>query len=186
MKIVFGGLALVALVSAAGDYVWYEIGVEHRMSAGIIHGAILLAAVGAVIGAAAGRLLAGLPLGAIAGVAGALVYYGIVSSTGRGSGIVAMVIGWAVVWLVLAILDGRFLRSAAPRGWPEIVVRGLLAAALGGVSFYLMVDTLWGRPPAGGRNYLIQFGAWLIAWAPGILALVLGGSSKLTAPRPLR
>jgi len=167
------GLLIVAAVSTVGDYVWYEIGVEHRVVAGVIHGAILLAAVGGVIGAAAGRIVAGIPMGAAAGVGGALIYYGIVSAGGRGSGATAMVVAWAAVWLIMATLDGRVLRSTAPRPWPDILARGVLAAALGGVAFYFMMDTLWGRPPAEGRNYLLQFAAWLVAWAPGLLALTL-------------
>ncbi len=171
MKILIG-VGVVALVSTLGDYVWFEYGVRHRMLTGIAHGAILLAAVGGVIGAAAGRLVAGIPIGAAAGVGGALVYYALTSVGGRTAGAVAMVTAWASVWLILAVLDGRVLRRADPRAWGEVVLRGLAAAALGGVAFYAMMDTLWGRPPAGGRNYLIQFGAWLVAWAPGLLALV--------------
>ena len=53
-------------------------------------------------------------------------------------------------------------------------MRGISAAALGGIAFFLMMDALWGRPPAEGRNYLLQFGAWLIAWTPGILAIAAG------------
>lgn len=181
MKLVLYGLVGVALVSTVGDYVWYEVGVQHRMVAGIIHGAILLAAVGAVVGAPSGRLRAGIPVGALAGISGALVYYGIVMLGGRGSGTAAMVIAWAMLWVMVAMLDGRVLRSFAPRPWDQILVRGFLAAALGGVAFYLMMDTLWGRPPASGRNYLTQFGAWLIAWTPGLLALTAPG----TRPEPM-
>lgn len=164
------GVLIVALVSTVGDYIWYEFGVRHQMLVGILHGAVLLAAVGGVIGAASGRVAAGLPVGAAAGVAGALVYYAIVAAGGRGSGSMAMVVAWAAVWVTLAALDGRVLRSAAPRSWIEILTRGLVAAVLGGITFYLVMDTLWGRPPAGGRDYLVQFGAWVVAWAPGLLA----------------
>jgi hypothetical protein len=184
------GIGAVALVSAIGDYVWYEIGVRHRMVTGIVHGAVLLAAVGGVVGVAAGRVLVGIPVGALAGVSGALVYYGIVSIGGRGSGLTAMVIAWATLWVMLAVLDARVLRASAPRPWKSSLIRGFVAAALGGVAFYLMVDTLWGRPPAGGRNYITQFGAWVVAWAPGLLALTLGGSylspSGIDHPRGVR
>lgn len=172
------GIVAVALVSTVGDYVWYEVGVQHRMVAGVIHGAVLLAAVGAVIGVAVGRLLAGVAVGALAGVSGALVYYGIVTLGGRGSGTAAMVIAWATLWIMLAMLDGRVLRAPTVRDWKPIFIRGFVAAALGGLAFYLMMDTLWGRPPAGGRNYITQFGAWVVAWAPGLLALTLGGSYR--------
>jgi hypothetical protein len=180
MKVLLGVVG-VAAVATAGDYIWYEYGVQHRMLVGILHGAVLLAAVGGVVGAVSGRVGAGIPIGALAGVSGALVYYAVVSAGGRGSSGAAMVGAWAVVWIALAALDGRWVRARAPRRWPEIIARGVIAAVLGGIAFYLMMDTLWGRPPAGGRNYLVQFGAWLVAWAPGLLALTSPG---LGSPKP--
>jgi hypothetical protein len=50
-------------------------------------------------------------------------------------------------------------------------MQGASAALLSGVTFYLVVGSLWGRAPAGGRSYLLQFAMWAIAWAPGILAV---------------
>ena len=41
VKLTLGVLAIAA-VAAAGDYAWYEFGVAHRMTAGVIHGAVLL------------------------------------------------------------------------------------------------------------------------------------------------
>ena len=160
------GILIVAAVSAIGDYVWYEIGVEHRMWAGIAHGAVLLTAVGGTLGAVSGRLVRGLPIGAIAGVAGALVYYALAPILGAA----AMVAAWGSLWIMLAVLDGRVTR-AVPRSWPLCLIQGVSAAFLSGVTFYLVVGLLWGRPPAGGRNYLLQFAIWALAWAPGILAI---------------
>ena len=90
---------------------------------------------------------------------------------------------WVIMWLVLAALEGRWLRAPFRRAWSEVAGRGLVAAGLGGVAFYLVLTTLWGRPPAGGRNYLVQFLAWSVAWAPGLLALTFGGS-RATAVKP--
>ena len=73
MIVVLVGIALVAAVSTIGDYVWFEYGVEHQVLVGILHGAVLLASVGGVIGASAGRTAAGIPVGAAAGIGGALV-----------------------------------------------------------------------------------------------------------------
>jgi hypothetical protein len=58
-------------------------------------------------------------------------------------------------------------------------MRGVLAAVLSGVAFFLVMNTLWGRPPSTGRNYFVQFAAWACAWAPGLLALTLGRSPGL-------
>jgi hypothetical protein len=164
------GILVVAAVTTAGDYAWFEIGIRHQMIAGVIHGAALLTTVGAVLGASAGRLLRGLPLGTIAGVGGALTFYAL-SGVAR---IGAMVAAWAMCWLILAVLDGRLLRQP-PRGPLAILARGLAAAVLGGAAFSLVLDTVWGHESAGGRNYLVQFLAWTVAWAPGILSIGLGG-----------
>ena len=160
------GITIVAAVSTLGDVVWYTLGVEHRMAAGILHGMVLLTAVGGVLGAAAGRFAVGLPLGMAAGAGGALAYYALAPLIGSA----AMIVAWAALWGLLAWFDGAFLRRGS-RGPAEIATRGILAAVLGGLAFFLVVGTLWGRPPAGGRNYLIQFAAWAFAWAPGLIAL---------------
>jgi hypothetical protein len=160
------GIVVVAAVSAAGDYVWYEMAVEHRMSAGILHGAVLLTAVGGTLGAATGRTFAGLPMGTVAGVVGALTYYALAPVLRSA----AMMVAWASLWIGLALLDGRIVRRAK-RSVRLCMVHGATAALLSGVTFYLVVASLWGRPPAGGRNYAVQFALWAIAWAPGILAI---------------
>ena len=54
-----------------------------------------------------------------------------------------------------------------------ITGRGTTAAVLSGLAFYFVLDQLWGDPPPEGRNYALQFGAWAVAWAPGLLALTL-------------
>ena len=160
------GIVIVAAVSTAGDYVWYEIGIRHRMLSGIIHGAVLLTAVGGTLGAAHGRTLAGLPMGTVAGIAGALVYYALFPFL-RGW---SMLAAWASLWIMLAVIDGRVVRRVK-RSAALCVIQGASAALLSGVTFYLVVGALWGRPPAGGRNYFMQFAMWIIAWAPGILAI---------------
>ena len=167
MTRLYASTAVVALAATVGDYAWYEFGVRHRMWVGVLHGAVLLTAVGGAIGAASGRIVAGLPIGTVAGIIGALIYYATVRLLG---GQTAMIVAWAALWIVLALLDARFVRRGA-RPIGQALLQGASAAVLSGVTFYLVVGTLWGRAPAGGRNYLMQFAAWLIAWAPGILAI---------------
>ena len=166
------GVLAVAAAATCSDYIWYTYGVRHTMVAGFAHGALLLTAVGAVLGAASGHVLKGLPLGALAGVAGAATYYLLVLVMDRRTYGTAIPAAWVTMWLILAALDGRWLRAPAKRPWSAVLVRGLLAAVLGGVAFYLVLTTLWGRPPEGGRNYFVQFLAWSFAWAPGLLALM--------------
>jgi hypothetical protein len=161
------GILFVAGVTTAGDYMWFEMGAgSHRMIAGVIHGAILLTTVGAVLGASAGRWLRGLPIGTIAGIGGALTYYALTGMARTG----AMVAAWAMCWLILAALDGRMLRRP-PRSFGDIVGRGITAAILGGLAFFLVVDFVWGHESVRDRNYLLQFLAWTVGWAPGILAI---------------
>ncbi|HVS16616.1 MAG TPA: hypothetical protein VMV46_22100 [Thermoanaerobaculia bacterium] len=174
MKRVVLGIFGVSAVATAGDAVWYELGIEHRLAAGVIHGAILLAAVGAVVGLAARRPAAGAAAGAASGVGGALVFYLLARPAGGG---IAMGAGWATVWILLAALDGRVLRRP-PRSWTAILARALGASALSGLAFFAVLGTLWGPPPEAGRNYLVQLGAWLLAWAPGLLALTWPGAAE--------
>lgn len=175
MKTALGILA-VALVATLGDYTWYTLNVRHSIWTGIVHGAVLLTAVGAVLGADAGKFVRGLPIGMLSGIGGALIYYALIAIFGGRTYGAAIPAAWVGMWLLVAILDGRWLRAPAYRPWGEIAMRGVLAAVVSGIAFYLVVNTLWGRPPATGRNYLVQFGAWVIAWAPGLLALTLGRS----------
>jgi hypothetical protein len=172
----FLGIVFVALVATVGDYVWFEIGIRHQATAGAAHGALLLGSVGLVLGWLSGRIAAGLVAGIAAGVGGAVAYYALAAGGGRSDTFPAMIAAWAAVWIVLAVADGRLLRRRSPRGWTEVLVRGVLAAGLGGLAFWAVLGIIWGGPPADGRNYLTQFGAWLVAWAPGMLAI--GGGRK--------
>ena len=171
MKMVIGILG-VALVATLTDYTWYTLNVRHSVMAGVIDGAVMLTAVGAVLGLDAGKVLKGLPIGALAGVAGALVYYLLFALMGRRGYFSAIPAAWVTLWLILAVLDGRWLRAPARRTWTAIAMRGVLAAVLSGVAFYMVMNMLWGRSPAG-KNYFMQFVAWAIAWAPGLMALTI-------------
>jgi len=173
MKLAIGILG-VALVATLGDYIWYTLHVRHSIATGIIHGAVVLTAVGAVLGLDAGRVVKGLPIGTLSGVGGALAYYVLVALVDRRTYGAAIPISWVAMWVIVAVLDGRWLRAPQRRSWNEIAVRGVLAAVVSGLAFYLVLNTLWGRPPATGRNYVLQLAAWVVAWTPGLLALTLG------------
>ena len=127
MKIGVGILG-VALVATLSDYTWYTLNVRHSIVTGIIHGAVLLTAVGAVLGLDAGRVLKGLPIGALSGVGGALIYYLLVALVDRRTYGAAIPASWVAMWLLVALLDGRWLRAPQRRPWAEIAVRGVLAA----------------------------------------------------------
>jgi rhodanese-related sulfurtransferase len=179
MKIIVGVL-VVAACATLGDFIWYTYGVHHTMAAGFVHGALLLTAVGAVLGAASGRVLKGLPIGALAGIGGAASYYVLVAVMDRRTYGSAIPAAWVVMWLILAALEGRWLRAPARRTWVAITRRGVGAAVLSGVAFFLVLNVLWGRPAAGGRNYAVQFVAWAFAWAPGLFVLMRSGEPAST------
>lgn len=175
------GVLFVAAAATLGDSIWYLFGVRHTIVAGLVHGALLLSVVGAVLGAASGRVLRGLPIGALAGLGGAASYSALVAvMDGRTYG-TAIPAAWVIMWLLLATLDGRWLRAPARRTWSAVAARGLAAALFGGAAFSLVMRILWGPLPAAGRNYVVQFFAWAIAWAPGLLALTVGDGSIAVA-----
>jgi len=173
MKAAFG-ILIVAAFATFGDSIWYGFGVRHTMIAGLLHGALLLTVAGAVLGSASGHVLKGLPIGTVAGLTGALSYYALVVVMDRRTYGTAIPAAWVIMWLTLAALDGRWLRAPNRRTWGEVARRGTMAAVLGGIAFCLVLTTLWGRPPAGGRNYGVQFLAWGFAWTPGMTALMMG------------
>ena len=140
------------------------------MTAGILHGALLLATVGAALGAASGRLVKGLPIGALAGIGGALSYYALIVVMDSRTYGTAIPGAWVIMWLLLAALEGRWLRAPDCRGWAEIAIRGVVAAVAGGLAFVLVRNILWGRPPGEGRNYLRaihRLGGRVGAWSSG-------------------
>ena len=177
MKIVVGIFG-VALVATLGDYTWYSLHVPHSIATRFLHGAVLLTAVGAALGLDAGRVVRAWPIGALSGVGGVFIYYLLIALVDRESYGSAIPAAWVGMWLLVALLDGRWLRAPERRPWGEIVVRGVLTAVLSGIAFLLVLNTLWGRPPATGKNYFAQFAAWVLAWAPGLLALTLGRSAS--------
>ena len=174
------GVLVVAAVATVGDFIWYSYGVRHTIVAGLVHGALLLTAVGAVLGATSGRVLKGLPIGALAGVGGAASYYVLVAVMDRRTYGSAIPAAWVIMWLILAALEGRWLHTPQRRTWAAIAGRGLAAALIGGAAFYLVMNMLWGRPPGGDRNYVVQFFAWAFAWTPGLFALTRGGPPRQT------
>ena len=176
------GIVAVAAAATLGDFIWYTVGVRHTMVAGLVHGALLLTAVGGAIGAASDRLAKGFPIGTLAGLGGALSYYVLIVVMDSRTYGTAILGAWVIMWLLLAALDGRWLRAPNRRGWKEVATRGVVAAVAAGIAFALVRNDLWGRPPVDGRNYLLQFAMWALAWAPGLLALTWPASTS-TGPR---
>lgn len=157
---------VVALVATIGDYIWFEYGVRHTTTAGIVHGAGLLLAVGVVLGHAAGALARGSLGGIVAGVVGALAFYAVAGTLGYLGGLVA---AWTFMWIVLAAINA-WLRQRVGRAG-EWLTRGAAAAVASGTAFYVVSGIWTEHSPEGGRNYVWHLVAWTIAWAPGLFAL---------------
>ncbi len=163
----------VAFVATLGDFIWFEYGVRHTTFHGILHGALLLLAVGVVLGHAAGSLWRGALGGIGAGVAGALGFYAVTGTLGYLGGLIA---AWAFMWVVLAWVNAWLVeRALVFREW---LVRGLIAAVASGAAFYLVSGIWTDRAPADGRNYVWHLAAWTLAWAPGLTALTMRGGRR--------
>jgi hypothetical protein len=167
------GIVAVAVVATLGDWVWYEFGVRNRVLTGVVHGAALLMAAGGALAWSHGRIGIGLVIGIGAGVIGALAYYALDLVMGRA----AVLAAWVCVWLLLAVGQGRVVQRP-PRAWNAVVMAGIAAALLSSLTFYAVSGIVWGRPPADGRNYALQLACWLLAWAPGLLAIGAGTRSR--------
>ena len=167
------GIVAVAAVATLGDFVWYEFGVRNRVVAGVVHGAALLMAAGGALAWSHGRVATGLSTGIGAGVIGALLYYALDLVMGRS----ALLASWFSVWLLLAVGQGRIVQRP-PRAWKAVMTSGIAAALLSSLTFYAVSGMLWGRAPVGGRNYAVQLACWLVAWAPGLLAIGAGTRSR--------
>jgi hypothetical protein len=109
------GVLVVAAAATVGDFIWYTFGVRHTTVAGLLHGALLLTSVGGVLGRASGHLVKGLPIGTLAGVVGAASYYLLVAVVDRRTYGSAIPLAWVIMWLTLAVLDGRWLRAPQQR-----------------------------------------------------------------------
>jgi hypothetical protein len=166
------GALLMAIVTTAGDYAWFEFGIRHTWQAGVLHGIVLMATLGAFLGSQSRKVAIGAVGGLVAGALGALAFYGMY----RWLGWSAMFVSWSALWLGLAAFDARVLRRDPGTGW---VPRGLIAAVAGGLAFYA-VSGVWTQH-ADDPNYGWHFVAWMIAWWPGIAALTFG-----KAPGPSR
>lgn len=163
----FLGALILAAISTAGDFVWANWRVRHLAVYGVIHGVVMFAAAGYVLGWRNGRGPISAIGGVIAGVAGALSFYALRPILGYS----AMFVSWILVWVVLgyAVKAG----GAAKAG----VTRGVAAALLSGVAFYLVSGMWMPFNPSGPLDYAEHFVRWTIAFLPGFAALLLAGRS---------
>jgi hypothetical protein len=159
------GALLLAALNTLGDFVWARFVPAHRTVYGLLHGTLLLMAVGLYLGVLRGRAALGALGGALVGLLSALSFYALV----RLLGMSAMFASWMALWIGFAFLDARLRGSAPPR---EALARGVLAALGSGLAFWA-VSGIWTRHDPGGPNYAYNFACWTLAFLPGFLALLL-------------
>ena len=162
---IFAAGAAIALAAAmtAGDMLWAGLSLRHRVGYGLAHGALICLVIGAFVGWHARRPLAGVAFGPLIGLLAAALFY-VLAPWLRYS---AMFPAWMFFWICFAILQKQLARDGA---WGPAIARGVVAAVVSGLAFYL-ISGVWTRPPRGGPNYFFNFGAWFIAFLPGFLAL---------------
>ena len=154
------GALVLAAISTAGDFVWANWRVRHLAVYGVIHGVVMFLVAGYVLGARNGRGIPSAIGGVIAGVAGAASFYALRPLLGYS----AMFLSWIVVWVVLGY--------ASKAG----VTRGVAAALLSGVAFYLVSGMWMPFNPSGPLDYAEHFVRWTIAFLPGFAALLVSTS----------
>jgi hypothetical protein len=167
MRATLIGALLIAAVSTLGDFVWAGLNLRHRMEYGFLHGALLFLCIGGYLGAVYGRPRFGAAAGAAIGALSAGSFYALAPIAGYS----VMFVVWAFIWFALAVLVRRLLR-ATPASWRDTIVRGTVAMAGCGVSFYLISD-IWRPFNPRGWDYARHFISWWVAYLPGFAALLL-------------
>jgi hypothetical protein len=158
------GALLLGLVMTFGDFFWSALHLPHKVAYGIAHGAVMCGCLGLVIGWRAGRMAAGLIAGPLIGVAAALTFYGLVRVLGY---IGAMLPAWMLFWILFAVLQQRLAKNGTAQ---QTALRGVAAAVLSGLAFYL-ISGIWTKH--GPPDYTVNLASWTFAFLPGFLVLFM-------------
>lgn len=153
----------LAIVSTFGDFLWDALRLRHRMSFGLMHGAVICLFIGLAIGARERRVLPGAAAGPLIGLLAAGGFYVLAPWMGWA----AMIPMWMLFWLCFALLQWWM---AGDQSLAAAAARGLAAAVLSGLAFYF-ISGIWTRPSPGGPDYLRHLWSWAFAFLPGFLAL---------------
>ena len=158
------GAIVLGVLSTFYDFLWAHFEVRHKAVNGLVHGMTLLSVAGLVLAWPTRRWLAGLLGGALTGLVGAASFYGAYPMLGY---LNALVAAWMVMWIAFSTLATRLRRESVGTA---TAIRGIAAAVLSGVAFYL-VSGMWtdhSTPP----NYLKNLASWTFAFFPGFAALL--------------
>jgi hypothetical protein len=165
---VAASLALAAVMTF-GDFLWDARHIGHRVVYGVIHGAAMCLCLGLAVGIRARRPLPAAAAGPVIGAVGAVTFYVLAPAIRWG----ALFPAWMLLWILFALLQRRLDRRET---LGTAVSRGIAAALLSGLAFYL-VSGMW--TAHGPLNLARNFASWTFAFLPGFLSLFLGRATKL-------
>lgn len=167
------GALWAAAAMTFGDWFWATFQLRHLSIYGLIHGLLLCAWIGLFLGRLSGRAIHGAAGGAIIGLLAAASYYALVPVFGFS----AMFVSWVGLWFGLAWLTAYLASpSARQTSLRTALMRGVIAAIGSGLVFYAVSD-VWLQPPAV-PSYTRNFATWLVAFLPGMLALLAGAGRR--------
>jgi hypothetical protein len=171
MKNALIGTVTLGAIATFGDWVWATFLSEHIIAAGLVHGALLCLAMGAMVGRPARRTIAGAIGGAAIGLIAAGLFYLLAPMMGYG----AMFPAWFALWVLMAVMYHVLARGTLVA---VALTRGAIAGVASGLAFYL-ISGMWIRWDPQSIDYLDHMLRWTFAFAPGFLALQGGRSDKI-------
>src|SRR3954462_4952276 len=157
MIAILSSLALAAVMTA-GDFLWAALHIRHRVANGVAHGVVMCLCLGLAIGIRAGRPLPAAIAGPLIGAIAAGAFYALAPAIAWG----AMFPAWMLLWILFALLQRQL---AHEESIGTAMKRGLLAAVLSGLAFYLISD-IWVHE-AAHPGLAVHFAAWTFAFFPG-------------------
>lgn len=158
---IISSIALAALMTF-GDFAWAALHLRHRMAYGIVHGAVMCLGIGLAVGIRAQRKTIAALAGLVIGMAAAGAFY-LLAPAMRWW---AMFPSWMLLWVLFALLQRQLVKGER---MGTTFKRGMLAALLSGLAFYLVSD-IWIHESAH-RSLYVHFAAWTFAFLPGCSAL---------------
>lgn len=159
------GSMLLAVLSTVADYVWFRDIPQHQVSSGMVHGAVIFAALGAYLGWRKGKLAVGAIGGLLSGTLAALSFYALAPVGGYGM----MVVSWLLLWIMLAALVGHLDGALNPA---RAVGRGLVTSVAAGLGFSVVLFQLYRGWPPAEFPAVKHFVAWSMAYLPGLYVLL--------------
>jgi len=159
------GSLLLAVLSTVADYVWFRNIPQHQVSSGMIHGAVLFAALGAYLGWRRGKFGIGAIGGLVSGMVAALSFYALAPL----GGYPMMLVSWLLLWILLAALQTHLDGKLDPA---RAIGRGLVTSIAAGLGFGVVLFELYRGWPPAEFPALKHFVAWAMAYLPGLYVLL--------------